>query len=151
MKGGIATSPAWAEYARQLGNVADTCALVEPLMPPSRVLEALEAVIGDNVCELTDSIGGSIVGVMNLAFRQVLDGGAPEQIIFGRELLAFGILTPDDFTKGIVADLRIPCVRVSHARLPPANVISIEDRITRRVACLDEIAKRVIRMVDGVI
>lgn len=40
----IATSPAWAEYARQLGNVADTCALVEPLMPPSRVLEALEAV-----------------------------------------------------------------------------------------------------------
>jgi len=40
----IATSPAWAEYARQLGNVADTCTLVEPLMPPSRVLKALEAV-----------------------------------------------------------------------------------------------------------
>lgn len=40
----IATSPAWADYARQLGTVADTCALAEPLMPPSRVLEALEAV-----------------------------------------------------------------------------------------------------------
>ena len=40
----IATSSAWADYARQLGNVADTCALAEPLMPPSRVLEALEAV-----------------------------------------------------------------------------------------------------------
>lgn len=40
----IATSSAWADYARQLGIVADTCALAEPLMPPSRVLEALEAV-----------------------------------------------------------------------------------------------------------
>lgn len=40
----IATSSAWADYARQLGTVADTCALAEPLMPPSRVLEALEAV-----------------------------------------------------------------------------------------------------------
>lgn len=40
----IATSSAWANYARQLGNVADTCALAEPLLPPSRALEALEAV-----------------------------------------------------------------------------------------------------------
>lgn len=40
----IATSSAWADYARQLGTVADTCALAEPLMPPSRVLEALEGV-----------------------------------------------------------------------------------------------------------
>lgn len=40
----IATSSAWADYARQLGNVADACALAEPLLPPSRVLEALEAV-----------------------------------------------------------------------------------------------------------
>ncbi len=40
----IATSPVWADYARQLGNVADACALAEPLLPPIRVLEALEAV-----------------------------------------------------------------------------------------------------------
>ncbi len=40
----IATSSAWADYARQLGNVADTCALAEPLLPPSRALEALEAI-----------------------------------------------------------------------------------------------------------
>jgi serine/threonine protein kinase len=40
----IATSSAWADYACQLGNVADACALAEPLLPPSRVLEALEAV-----------------------------------------------------------------------------------------------------------
>lgn len=40
----IATSSAWADYARQLGNVADTCALVDPLMPPSRVMDALVAV-----------------------------------------------------------------------------------------------------------
>ncbi|MEP6587327.1 MAG: BREX system serine/threonine kinase PglW [Polaromonas sp.] len=40
----IATSSVWADYARQLGSVADTCALVDPLLPPSRVIEALEAV-----------------------------------------------------------------------------------------------------------
>lgn len=40
----VATSQAWAEYARQLGTAADTCALADPLMPPGRVLEALEAV-----------------------------------------------------------------------------------------------------------
>lgn len=40
----IASSPAWADYARQLANVADTCALADPLLPPSRALEALEAV-----------------------------------------------------------------------------------------------------------
>ena len=40
----IATRSVWADYARQLGSVADTCALVDPLLPPSRVLEALEAV-----------------------------------------------------------------------------------------------------------
>lgn len=40
----VATSPAWADLARRLGDVADTCALADPLMPPGRVLEALEAV-----------------------------------------------------------------------------------------------------------
>ncbi|MEP7311644.1 MAG: BREX system serine/threonine kinase PglW [Pseudomonadota bacterium] len=40
----VATSSAWAAYARQLGVVADTCALADPLMPPGRVLEALDAV-----------------------------------------------------------------------------------------------------------
>ncbi len=40
----LATSSALADYARQLGNVADACALADPLLPPSRALEALEAV-----------------------------------------------------------------------------------------------------------
>jgi serine/threonine protein kinase len=40
----IASSSDWADYARQLGNIADTCALAEPLMPPARALEALEAI-----------------------------------------------------------------------------------------------------------
>ncbi|SMG34832.1 BREX system serine/threonine kinase PglW [Paraburkholderia susongensis] len=40
----VATSQPWADYARHLGTVADTCALADPLMPPGRVLEALEAV-----------------------------------------------------------------------------------------------------------
>lgn len=40
----IARSAPWADYARQLGNIADACALAEPLYPPARALEALEAV-----------------------------------------------------------------------------------------------------------
>lgn len=40
----IATSSPWADYARQLGVAADACALADPLLPPGRVIEALEAV-----------------------------------------------------------------------------------------------------------
>jgi hypothetical protein len=40
----IASAPAWADYARQLGAAADACALADPLLPPSRVLETLEGV-----------------------------------------------------------------------------------------------------------
>jgi serine/threonine protein kinase len=40
----IATASAWADYARQLGAAADACAIADPLLPPSRVLENLEAV-----------------------------------------------------------------------------------------------------------
>lgn len=40
----IASASAWADYARQLGAAADACALADPLLPPSRVLETLESV-----------------------------------------------------------------------------------------------------------
>ncbi len=40
----IATSAAWADHARRLGDVADTCALADPLLPPARVLQALEGI-----------------------------------------------------------------------------------------------------------
>lgn len=40
----IANAAAWADYARQLGAAADACALADPLLPPSRVLEMLEGV-----------------------------------------------------------------------------------------------------------
>lgn len=40
----IATDPAWANYAAQLGAKADGCALAEPLLSPQRELEALQAV-----------------------------------------------------------------------------------------------------------
>jgi hypothetical protein len=40
----IANASAWADYARQLGAAADACALADPLLPPSRVLETLEGV-----------------------------------------------------------------------------------------------------------
>ena len=40
----IATTSAWADYARQLGAAADACALADPLLPPPRVLETLQGV-----------------------------------------------------------------------------------------------------------
>jgi serine/threonine protein kinase len=40
----IAVSRPWADYATQLGIAADACALADPLLPPSRALEALQAV-----------------------------------------------------------------------------------------------------------
>ncbi|MEY4562242.1 MAG: hypothetical protein RLZZ618_1519 [Pseudomonadota bacterium] len=40
----IASAALWADYARQLGIAADACALADPLLPPSRVLEMLEGV-----------------------------------------------------------------------------------------------------------
>lgn len=40
----IATATSWADYAKQLGAAADACALADPLLPPARVLEALEGV-----------------------------------------------------------------------------------------------------------
>ena len=40
----IASAAAWGHYARQLGTAADACALADPLLPPARVLQMLEAV-----------------------------------------------------------------------------------------------------------
>ena len=40
----IAAAAAWADYARQLGAAADASAMADPLLPPARVLEALEGV-----------------------------------------------------------------------------------------------------------
>ena len=40
----IATAAAWADYARQLGQLADMSAIADPLLPPGRVQKALEDV-----------------------------------------------------------------------------------------------------------
>ncbi|WP_088285603.1 BREX system serine/threonine kinase PglW [Ideonella sp. A 288] len=40
----IAANATWADYARLLGQTADTCALADPLLPPERALKALEDV-----------------------------------------------------------------------------------------------------------
>lgn len=40
----LATSAGWADFARRLGEVADSCALADPLYPPARALEALQGV-----------------------------------------------------------------------------------------------------------
>lgn len=57
----IASAAAWADYARQLGTVADTCALPEPLMPPARVLEALESV----ALPTAEQLGGATPAPLN--------------------------------------------------------------------------------------
>ncbi len=40
----VAHASEWASYARQLGAAADECARADPLLPPARALQALEAV-----------------------------------------------------------------------------------------------------------
>ena len=40
----VATAAVWADYARRLGIAADISAMADPLLPPTRVLEALEGV-----------------------------------------------------------------------------------------------------------
>ena len=51
----IASAPAWAAYARQLGAAADACTMADPLLPPARALETLEGVPLPPV----DATGGS--------------------------------------------------------------------------------------------
>ncbi|MDG4597512.1 MAG: hypothetical protein P9F75_17810 [Candidatus Contendobacter sp.] len=57
----VATGADWADYARRLGAVADACALADPLLPPARVVQALEGVLSpadlkDKTPELTRAI-----------------------------------------------------------------------------------------------
>jgi serine/threonine protein kinase len=58
----IACASAWADYARQLGAAADACALADPLLPPSRVLETLEGVSQPQSSTATLAAGGLPTG-----------------------------------------------------------------------------------------
>jgi serine/threonine protein kinase len=58
----IASASAWADYARQLGASADACALADPLLPPSRVLETLEGVPLPQSSTATLAAGGLPIG-----------------------------------------------------------------------------------------
>jgi hypothetical protein len=58
----IASASAWADYARQLGAAADACALADPLLPPSRVLETLEGVPLPQSSTATLAAGGLPIG-----------------------------------------------------------------------------------------
>jgi serine/threonine protein kinase len=58
----IASASAWADYARQLGAAADACALADPLLPPSRVLETLEGVSQPQSSTATLAAGGLPTG-----------------------------------------------------------------------------------------
>ena len=58
----IASASAWADYARQLGAAADACALADPLLPPSRVLETLEGVPLPQSSDATQASGGLPIG-----------------------------------------------------------------------------------------
>ena len=55
----IASSAAWADYARQLGVAADICADDEPLRPPARALQALERVPAPTVPATGSADAGS--------------------------------------------------------------------------------------------
>jgi hypothetical protein len=54
----IASASAWADYARQLGAAADACAVADPLLPPSRVLETLEGVPLPQSSDSAQAAGG---------------------------------------------------------------------------------------------
>ena len=57
----VATGVGWADYARRLGAVADACALADPLLPPTRVMQALEGVsLPVNLEDVTPEPGGAI-------------------------------------------------------------------------------------------
>ena len=57
----VATGADWADYARRLGAVADACALADPLLPPARVVQALEGVsLAVNLEDVTPELGGTI-------------------------------------------------------------------------------------------
>jgi hypothetical protein len=58
----IASASAWADYARQLGAAADACALADPLLPPSRVLETLEGVPLPQSSAATQAAGALPIG-----------------------------------------------------------------------------------------
>jgi serine/threonine protein kinase len=66
----IATAATWADYARQLGQVADTCALTDPLLPPTRVLEALNGVT--NPAAMNSAMGASAGGTTPLSPARLL-------------------------------------------------------------------------------
>lgn len=66
----IATAAAWADYARQLGTAADASAMADPLLPPTRVLEALEGVTPPTASGAT--IGTGTSGVTTLSSTRLL-------------------------------------------------------------------------------
>ena len=53
----LATDAAWADYARRLGAKADECADADPLWPPPRVLDELNAVPRPATSESDDGAG----------------------------------------------------------------------------------------------
>ena len=102
----IATSSAWADYARQLGKVADECALKEPLLPPSRVLEALEA-----VKPAQDGAAGSIVSARLL--RLATSASANAALSSRQEIYSQGMPALQALRQSLGALVGAPMLRTS--------------------------------------
>jgi serine/threonine protein kinase len=102
----IATSSAWADYARQLGKVADECALKEPLLPPTRVLEALEA-----VKPAQDGATGSIVSARLL--RLATSASANAALSSRQEIYRQGMPALQALRQSLGALVGAPMLRTS--------------------------------------
>ncbi|MFZ4859791.1 MAG: BREX system serine/threonine kinase PglW, partial [Desulfuromonadaceae bacterium] len=102
----IATSSAWADYARQLGKVADECALKEPLLPPMRVLEALEA-----VKPAQDGATGSIVSARLL--RLATSASANAALSSRQEIYRQGMPALQALRQSLGALVGAPMLRTS--------------------------------------
>ncbi|MBC7619998.1 MAG: BREX system serine/threonine kinase PglW, partial [Candidatus Saccharibacteria bacterium] len=123
----IATSSAWADYARQLGTVADTCALAEPLMPPSRVLEALEAVKpkinalgGGQGQDASASTMASITNIANIAnipsarlLRLATSASSKAALSSRQEIYATGMPALQALRQSLGALVGAPTLRIS--------------------------------------
>ena len=117
----IATSSAWADYARQLGTVADTCALAEPLMPPSRVLEALEAVKptgnalgGGQGQDVNASAMGSVANIPSSRLLRLATSASRKAALSSRqEIYARGMPALQALRQSLGALVGAPTLRIS--------------------------------------
>lgn len=120
----IATHSMWADYARQLGNVADACALAEPLLPPSRALDALEAVkpvgLMPGSGQDTDALMSSMTGTRLL--RLATSASRKAALSSRQEIYSQGMPALQALRQSLGALIGVPALRT----------IDLQDRVRGR-------------------